>query len=840
MDKPEEEASPKNYCLTAEIDFVLVYEENSEKTKKAERRKDFEENLTRIGLKLQEGPVLQNNSTKYNTVLIHCPFKILCRQAELHHIRKPTLFNDFNKKYRKRECQIFPNLQKLPDEVFNRWRMSDFFYEEFNHKRIEKYIGSSDEANFFTSAERSRITYDLLLRTRHDANNEKNLEFGIERLISENVYHCCFPLHESFHYSDQDEIVDMNDREVLYRYWTKITNFISAQPLDLIKKYFGSKISFYFAWLGFYTRSLMYMAAIGVLFCFAGIFFSVFDVPSDQICNKSYGGKIYLCALHKHVEGNKLQTFYHSCLYAKISYVFDNPCTIIMAVITAVWATTFLESWGRFAWQLKYRWQLLGHEEEDELIRPQYQYKYMKKRQNSVREDFEDTDYMVKKSLFSQIVAISVSWLTALFFMLLIVGALVGMLVYQVILTKLIRPFDPTVGTVIVSISGASINFIFILIMGVVYQKIAYRLTEWECPMTQNQFDNQYAVKVFCFQFVNYYSSIFYIAFFRGKFNGAPPVNDEHDLSGDYWPGIRLFGHRTSECSPAGCMVELIIQLFVTMCGKQFLGLVVEVLSPTVTHWWRERHVKQKGDKMAPRDDVQLIKENFAMNAFYSQHLFQEYVEMVIQFGFCAMFTAAFPLTPLFALLNNLLEVRGDSYKLVRMYRRPVALISNGIGIWAQILNLLSNLSVFINAMVIAFSSDLIPRLFHMIENDFSLETYWNVTLDLMTMDENKFAGDRPVNATNCYFRNDWKKLDKRWYMIMTLRLAFVLILEHLVLGIKRLLAWMIPDVPKKIAAMMKYHKYLKKKELMKSEGVSNVMHLAYQPGKQSADQTSS
>ena len=38
--------------------------------------------------------------------------------------------------------------------------------------------------------------------------------------------------------------------------------------------------------------------------------------------------------------------------------------------------------------------------------------------------------------------------------------------------------------------------------------------------------------------------------------------------------------------------------------------------------------------------------------------LFNEYLEIVIQFGFITIFVAAFPLAPLFALLNNILEIR--------------------------------------------------------------------------------------------------------------------------------------------------------------------------------------
>ena len=47
-------------------------------------------------------------------------------------------------------------------------------------------------------------------------------------------------------------------------------------------------------------------------------------------------------------------------------------------------------------------------------------------------------------------------------------------------------------------------------------------------------------------------------------------------------------------------------------------------------------------------------------------NIMQEYLEMVLQFGFITIFVAAFPLAPLFALLNNWVEIRLDAQKFVR------------------------------------------------------------------------------------------------------------------------------------------------------------------------------
>lgn len=72
----------------------------------------------------------------------------------------------------------------------------------------------------------------------------------------------------------------------------------------------------------------------------------------------------------------------------------------------------------------------------------------------------------------------------------------------------------------------------------------------------------------------------------------------------------------------------------------------------------------------------------------------------VLQFGFITIFVAAFPLAPLFALLNNWVEIRLDAHKFVCETRRPVAERAQDIGVWFKILDALAQLAVISNVMV--------------------------------------------------------------------------------------------------------------------------------------------
>lgn len=72
----------------------------------------------------------------------------------------------------------------------------------------------------------------------------------------------------------------------------------------------------------------------------------------------------------------------------------------------------------------------------------------------------------------------------------------------------------------------------------------------------------------------------------------------------------------------------------------------------------------------------------------------------VLQFGFVTIFVAACPLAPLFALLNNWVEIRLDARKFVCEYRRPVAERAQDIGIWFHILAGLTHLAVISNVSI--------------------------------------------------------------------------------------------------------------------------------------------
>ncbi|CAJ0959088.1 unnamed protein product [Ranitomeya imitator] len=235
--------------------------------------------------------------------------------------------------------------------------------------------------------------------------------------------------------------------------------------------------------------------------------------------------------------------------------------------------------------------------------------------------------------------------------------------------------------------------------------------------------------------------------------------------------------------------------------------------------------------------------------------------QQVIQFGFVTLFVASFPLAPLFALLNNIIEVRLDAKKFVAELRRPDAVRSKDIGIWYNILSGIGKFSVIINAFVISVTSDFIPRLVYqyMYSENGTMHGFINHTLsyfnvshlkpgtqpgnsqfaedDLCSADQQPeplpfwrpftlgefFSGTLFVTSKYKDYREPpWSPnqydFSKQYWTVLAVRLAFVILFQNLVMLLSAVVDWLIPDIPKDISEQIKREKSMIVNVFLKEE----------------------
>ncbi|KAE8749817.1 hypothetical protein FOCC_FOCC003555 [Frankliniella occidentalis] len=622
----------------------------------------------------------------------------------------------------------------------------DFYTCPFRRSKIDRFLGSDNQQTYFSSVQRSRVLYEILSTAMFG--KKKKGEVGIDRLVEEGVFSTAFSLHDG-PYRDPSASpggpgpCTMNPRQVLYEYWARWGEWYRYQPLDHIRDYFGEKIAIYFAWLGFYTGWLLPAALVGVLVFMYGLF-TINDNPlANQVCHS--GGSFKMCPLCDENIGCKYWDLSDVCGYARLAYLFDHPGTVFYAIFISLWAVTFLEYWKRKCASLAHHWDCTGFQEEEERPRPEFAARAPFLERNPVTGVREPS---FPASLRTKRVAAGIGIIFLM--MSLVIIFIVAVIIYRVLVS--IPLFQNATfrsqAQSIANLTGAVVNLVLIMAMSRVYEKLAFRLTSWEMHRTQTEFDDNLTFKVFIFQFVNFYSSIFYIAFFKGRFVGYP---------GNYTLILRL---RNEDCSAGGCLIELAQQLAVIMIGKQMINNAQELLVPKLKAWWQKKQVKlpRKRDKTRWEEDYQLID---------SEGLFQEYLEMVLQFGFITIFVAAFPLAPLFALLNNWVEIRLDAHKLYEYH-------------W--------NLDGYVN---------------------FTLSYSPEGTLSQQC----RYRGMRDPTGKHTPF----------FWRLLAVRFAFVIIFEHVVFGICRLIDVLVPDIPESLELKIKRERYLAKQALQDSDTILRV-----------------
>uniref|UniRef100_A0A669E9J4 Anoctamin n=1 Tax=Oreochromis niloticus TaxID=8128 RepID=A0A669E9J4_ORENI len=446
----------------------------------------------------------------------------------------------------------------------------------------------------------------------------------------------------------------------------------------------------------------------------------------------------------------------------------------------SLWAITFLEYWKRTCSSLSHRWDL-GCFGGFERPRPEFTAMAPMTMRNPVTGAEEP--YFPENKRFNR--------------------TLTGCMVI-IIMVSLLK-------SSIASFSGSVLNLLVILLLSRIYTALAHILTRWEMHRTQTKYEDMFILKVFVFQFVNFYSSPVYIAFFKGRFIGYP---------GNY---NTLFGVRNEDCGAGGCLIDLAQELLVIMVGKQLINNIQEFISPKVKSWWQKRkmnpQLKEAGQEAQRQEEASPWEADYQL--LVCEGLFSEYLEMVIQFGFITIFVAACPLAPLFALINNWVEVRLDAQKFVTEYRRPVVERAQDIGIWFPILQFIAHMAVLSNAFLIAFTSSFVPRLYYRYTRDSTLSGFINFTLATSPL---SYQQQHNTSCRYRGFRDENGEYLPEYFHLLAIQLGFVIIFEHVVFFIGRLIDLMVPDVSEEVEMKIKREHYMAKEALAENQSLGKTM----------------
>ncbi|XP_075938411.1 anoctamin-10 [Anarhichas minor] len=131
----------------------------------------------------------------------------------------------------------------------------------------------------------------------------------------------------------------------------------------------------------------------------------------------------------------------------------------------------------------------------------------------------------------------------------------------------------------------------------------------------------------------------------------------------------------------------------------QLLNQVTEVLIPfLVDRFISAPHRTESEDD--PQEDK--FRNQSTLPAFPG--LFAEYIELLVQFGYLSLFSCVFPLTAVLLLINNLTEIRTDAYKICKLFRKPFSPPAANMRVWQIAFEVLSFVSVVSNCWLLLLS----------------------------------------------------------------------------------------------------------------------------------------
>ncbi|MEJ1286119.1 anoctamin 5 [Cricetulus griseus] len=403
---------------TRQIDFVLSYVEDTKKDSelKAERRREFEQNLRKTGLELEIEDKSNSEDGKTFFVKIHAPWEVLLTYAEVLGIKMPIKLSDIPRpNYLPLSYMLGP--VKLPATV--KYPHPEYFTAQFSRPRQELFL-IEDEATFFPSSTRNRIGQ---------------------------------------YWKPSKSPTHINERYILRQNWARFSYFYKEQPLDLIRDYYGEKIGIYFVFLGYYTEMLLIAALVGLACFIYGLLSMENNQTSMEICDPNIGGQMIMCPLCDEVcDYWRLNT---TCLHSKFSHLFDNESTVFFAIFMGIWVTLFLEFWKQRQARLEYEWDLVDFEEEQQQLQ--------------LRPEFEAMCKLKKMNPVTKMGLLLSSMVSIIVYRLSVFATFASFMESEATLQNVKSFFTPQLAT---NLSGSCLNCIAILILNFFYERISAWITK--------------------------------------------------------------------------------------------------------------------------------------------------------------------------------------------------------------------------------------------------------------------------------------------------------------------------------------------------------------------------
>lgn len=450
---------------------------------------------------------------------------------------------------------------------------------------------------------------------------------------------CGFHLSKMMHDGKIKGIFPLHNKIEGDKVWQSYGFENSDEKFDNIREYFGEKVAMYF---NFVCHIRSYLFFVGLLGLALTIVTAAIGAPSE-----------------------------HWLL-------------LLWSAVILTWSIIMLEQWKRKQMENALRW---GMTEFDvtETDRPEFEPDEMVP-DFICGESVDDPDEKSMKFIHpgSQRNRLAYSFLVVGTMVLIVIGVVAG--IYVLRAHTFFAPIPGASSSTLASVCNA----VQIQIFGFMFTEIAKIMTSCENQRTDTLYENSLIGKLFLFQFVNSYSSFFFLAFVAEQLARPNWLDDDGDQR--EWVG---------ECGAKTCMEPLQLNLVIIFCVRLFVTNATNFLIP----WYTTKTNKEAALKKCGHLLFSPAEEQFLLTPFDPIHdSINRYSDFAIQYGFMVLFATALPASTALALLECLVGSRVDLYLMLNYKQRAIPRGADDIGGWFGVFQTLSAFAIVTNAGISCFT----------------------------------------------------------------------------------------------------------------------------------------
>ncbi|ETV88411.1 hypothetical protein, variant 1 [Aphanomyces astaci] len=604
------------------------------------------------------------------------------------------------------------------------YKDSDLLLQEFKREKDELAI-KRGQANArlgmdtiesvknicFSPALELQLTHNIIHNAFRDCDKD---DWGIEHqqeLTCWDVVDTCFPLHDRVF--NNAFFAEYRNKTFDFRVSKATTGNSERWAIEELRLHFGERVAFLFAFMHIYSKMLGPLTVVCVLY-YVGFRFV-----------QGYVWNYYLLGL-----------------------------AVLGFGVVSLWAPAMLLVWERETRTLTEKWNLQNYkdtifERNDE--NPKFEYVWAK---NELTHEMEKQPKKSKKRLIR---------VTMLFFVALssIVQCIILMPFLQwYVWSKLAPTCDSdrckeigclqflncfasatsTVGTdrwAYILCQGVILGLLIDTVFYEFFNWFSSKFVQWENIRKKSDYENRLIHRKFVFVWSNWFFWFLTLAFLYLPYGGR--VQDVYRFLGMEWAIVYKW-NPTLLTLDTLFVTPLVVTQLLNMVLETWLPYAIRVVKgkPMSCRNWTSTWMasfdcikRRKARKRKHRMDTNMAAHKLADDVSRTTRFFvpvlgysddsneytayqilaesklpifdtsSDYLDACIQFSYILMFTVVWPLLPFPAFCNNVLEVRGDAFRLLFGHRRPMPRRDVSIGEWATVLH-------YANVMAITIVSALL------------------------------------------------------------------------------------------------------------------------------------